>query len=66
MSAKIAQINQTLEASNEAARKLNELTDNFILARNIVVGGLAFYAGWVILRKYLIKPFVKTFKFLSN
>lgn len=66
MSAKIAQINQTLEASNEAARKLNELTDNFILARNIIVGGLAFYAGWTILRKYIVKPFLNTFKFLSN
>ena len=45
---------------------MNELADNFILARNIIVGGLAFYASYVLLKKYLIKPFVKTFKFLSN
>ena len=55
-----------MEASNEAAQKMNELADNFILARNIIVGGLAAYAGYVILRKYFLKPFFNTFKFLSN
>ena len=59
-------INQTLEASNEAAKKMNELADNVILARNRIVGGLAVYASYMILRKYVIKPFIKTFKFLSN
>lgn len=45
---------------------MNELADNFILVRNLLVGGLAFYASYTLLKKFVIKPFVKTFKFLSN
>jgi hypothetical protein len=45
---------------------MNEIADNFILARNIFIGSLAFYAGYSILTRFIIKPFVKTFKFLSN
>ena len=45
---------------------MNEIADNFILVRNIIVGGLAGYAGYFILRKYFLKPFFSTFKFLSN
>ena len=45
---------------------MNEIADNFILARNILIGTLAFYAGYSILTRFIIKPFVKTFKFLSN
>ena len=45
---------------------MNELADNFILARNIFVGSLAFYATFSIVRKFIVKPFIKTFKFLSN
>jgi len=45
---------------------MNELADNFILARNIFVGSLAFYASYTLVRKFVIKPFIKTFKFLSN
>ena len=66
MASKLKQLNQTIEESNQAALKLNELADNFILARNIFIGTLAFYASYTILKKYIIKPFVKTFKFLSN
>ena len=62
----LTQINQTIEASNEASKKLNELTDNIILVRNIVVGGLAVYATWTLGRRYLVKPFLNTFRFLSN
>jgi hypothetical protein len=59
-------INKTLEESNQAAHKMNEIADSMILLRNIVVGGLAFYASYTIVKKYLIKPFIKTFRFLSN
>ena len=45
---------------------MNEIADNFIMARNILIGTLAFYAGYSILTRFIIKPFVKTFKFLSN
>lgn len=62
----LTQINQTIEASNEASKKLNELTDNIILVRNIVVGSLAVYATWTLGRRYLVKPFLNTFRFLSN
>lgn len=55
-----------MEKSNQAATKMNELADNFILARNIFVGTLAFYASYTLVKKFIVKPFVKTFKFLSN
>lgn len=66
MASKIKQLNQTIEEGNAAALKMNEIADNFILARNILVGSLAFYAGYSILTRFVIKPFVQTFKFLSN
>lgn len=66
MASKIKQLNQTVEEANAAAIKMNEIADNFILARNIFIGSLAFYAGYNILMRFIIKPFVKTFKFLSN
>lgn len=66
MASKIKQLNQTIEEGNAAALKMNEIADNFILARNILVGSLAFYAGYSILTRFIIKPFVQTFKFLSN
>ena len=49
-----------------SVEKLNELTDNVILVRNICVGTLAVYAKWTLGRRYLIKPFLQTFRFLSN
>jgi capsule polysaccharide export protein KpsC/LpsZ len=33
---------------------MNELADNLILARNVLVYSMAFYAGWTLLKKYLI------------
>jgi hypothetical protein len=45
---------------------MNDLADSMILARNIVVGGLALFAGYTIVRKYVLEPFWRTFKFLSN
>ncbi len=59
-------LNATLEQSKQATEKMNELADNFILARNIFVGSLAFYATFSLVRKFIVKPFIKTFKFLSN
>lgn len=59
-------MNATLEQSKQATEKMNELADNVILARNIFVGSLALYASLSLVRKFIVKPFIKTFKFLSN
>jgi len=45
---------------------MNELADNMILARNIAVGSLAFYASYTLLKKHFVMPFLQTFRFLSN
>ena len=59
-------MNATMKESEEAAQKMNELADNLILARNIVIGGLAVYAGFSIVRNFILMPFMRTYKFLSN
>ena len=59
-------MSQTMEQSNQASAKMNELADNFILARNIFVGSLALYASVSLVRNFFVMPFIKTFRFLSN
>ena len=59
-------LNQTIEQSNQATAKMNELADSMIYARNTFVGGMTLFASFFILRRFLIGPFVKTYKFLSN
>jgi hypothetical protein len=66
MKKQISALNDTLEQSKQATEKMNELADNVIFARNIFVGSLALYATLSLVRKFIVKPFVKTFKFLSN
>ena len=39
-------MNETMEDSQHVVEKMNELTDNMILARNIAVGGLVAYAAY--------------------
>lgn len=55
-----------MEQSNQATAKMNELADNFILARNIFVGSLAFYASVTLAKNLIVMPFIKTYRFLSN
>jgi hypothetical protein len=45
---------------------MNELADNMIFARNLFVGSLALYASVSLLRNFIVMPFIKTYKFLSN
>jgi hypothetical protein len=59
-------VSDTLESSQQASEKMNELADNMIMARNIFVGSLAVYAGYTLLRKYVIVPFLRTYRFLRN
>lgn len=58
--------NQTIEQSNQATAKMNELADNFILARNVFVGSLALYASVSLVKNFIVMPFIKTYRFLSN
>ena len=46
--------------------KVDELTDNMILARNIAIGSLVAYAGFHILNRWFLTPFMSTFRFLVN
>ena len=57
---------ETLDESQEVMGKMNELTDNMILARNVALGSLCAYAGFQILSKYFLTPFWSTFQFLIN
>jgi hypothetical protein len=66
MSGKLAQINQTIGESHEAAHKLNEIADNFILVRNVVVGTVAFFSSYYILNKFVIRPMLQTTRFCKN
>lgn len=59
-------LNKTIEEGNKATEKINELADNLILARNVVLYSMAFYASWTLLKRYLVKPFMSTYRFLSN
>jgi hypothetical protein len=61
-----ATLNKTIEEGNKATEKMNELADNLLLARNVLIYSMAFYASWTLLKKYLVKPFMSTYRFLSN
>lgn len=45
---------------------MNEIADNFIWVRNVFVGSLALYASYTLAKKFIVKPFYRTYKFLSN
>ena len=66
MQKKLQEMSDTIEASNQAAKKMNELTDSMILARNIFVGTLAVYAGYSLLTKFVVSPLLQSYKFISN
>ena len=66
MQRKLQEMSDTIEASNQAAKKMNELTDSMILARNIFVGTLAVYAGYSLLTKYVVSPLLQSYRFLTN
>ena len=53
----ISTMSKTVEEGHKATEKMNELADNLILARNLVVYSMAAYASYTILKKYFIKPF---------
>ena len=59
-------VNERLDESQEVMDKMNELTDNMILARNVAIGSLCAYAGYQILNTYFLTPFWSTFRFLIN
>ena len=62
----LGSVKKTLEESQQATEKMNELADNLIFARDVALYSMAFYASYTILKKYLIQPFVSTFRFLRN
>ena len=66
MQKKLQEMSDTIEASNQAAKKMNEITDSMILARNIFVGTLAVYAGYSLVTKFVVSPLLQSYKFISN
>ena len=62
----IQNMNKTIEESHQVMEKMDELTDNMILARNVAIGSLVAYAGFHILNRWFLTPFMSTFRFLVN
>ena len=58
--------NETLKESEAAIEKMNFIADKMIFVGYAVVGCLASYATYKILTKYLIKPAMSTYRFLTN
>jgi len=62
----IKNMSSAADQGSEAAAKMNTIADNLLLARDICVYGMAFYASYTLLKKYFVKPFMSTYRFLSN
>ena len=59
-------MNETLIESELAAEKFNFIADKMIFAGYAIVGCLASYATYKILAKWIIKPAMSTYRFLTN
>ena len=48
------QLAKTVEEGQQATEKMNQIADNLILARNVVVYSMAFYASYTIFRNFFV------------